>query len=463
MNYIDLFAGAGGLSEGFLRAGFTPVAHVEMDADACKTLKTRLAYYHLRDNKGISHYKDYLRGKISSEKLYSFVPPEQMDSVLNLPISAETQDEIFGRIDKLLGEEKVDLIIGGPPCQAYSVAGRARKKGMKTDPRNFLYVQYAQYLRKYEPRMFVFENVLGLLSAKNGEHLRNIRRIVDKYGYEMSIRKFNAGDYGVLQSRERLIIIGWRKNTGLGYPSLNTKPKAYKVDNLLSDLPAIQPGGSSSEYKTVAPTNYLRDMNIRPVHWDVLSQHLARPHLESDIRIYRLVIDLWEKEQKRLRYEDLPPELQTHKNKKGFKDRFKVVAKDLSLSQTVVAHIHKDGHYYIHPYAEQGRSLSVREAARLQSFPDDYYFEGSRTAAFKQIGNAVPPLLAEEIARRVKNMLEGNGVFCKLQPPKEKSAAVRKTPAKKVNKPGKQTELFKPERASKRQTTIQPQVLAASV
>ena len=197
MNYIDLFAGAGGLSEGFLRAGFTPVAHVEMDADACQTLKTRLAYYHLLNNEKISVYKDYLRGDMSRDDLHNLIP-EEAKSVLNYAIGNETEKEIFGRIDELLGEKgEVDLIIGGPPCQAYSVAGRARMANMKpvkADPRNFLYVQYAQFLRKYKPKMFVFENVLGLLSAKNGEHLRNIRRIVEKSGYKMDIRQFNAGD-----------------------------------------------------------------------------------------------------------------------------------------------------------------------------------------------------------------------------------------------------------------------------
>ncbi|MFN8244915.1 MAG: DNA cytosine methyltransferase [Ferruginibacter sp.] len=145
----------------------------------------------------------------------------------------------------------------------------------------------------------------------------------------------------------------------------------------------------------------------------MLTQHITRPHTKQDKEIYKIAVNKWEKEHKRLDYNDLPERLKTHKNRHSFFDRFKVVAADLNYSQTVVAHIAKDGHYYIHPDIEQNRSISVREAARLQSFSDDYYFEGvkessNRTAAFKQIGNAVPPLMAERIAATLKNVLLNN-------------------------------------------------------
>jgi DNA (cytosine-5)-methyltransferase 1 len=141
-----------------------------------------------------------------------------------------------------------------------------------------------------------------------------------------------------------------------------------------------------------------------------LTQHIARPHTEQDKRIYRIAVDKWNNKGQRLDYNDLPEVLKTHKNRHSFYDRFKIVAQDLNYSQTVVAHIAKDGHYYIHPDKMQNRSISVREAARLQSFPDDYYFEGvkessNRTAAFKQIGNAVPTLMAQEIASKLKDLL----------------------------------------------------------
>ena len=438
MNYIDLFAGAGGLSEGFYNAGFTPIAHVEMDAAACDTIRTRMAWLYLRDTaRRPEVYWDYLSHHITREELYAQVPAKELHSVINEAIGEKTRPAIFAAIDKQLQGQQVDLIIGGPPCQAYSVAGRAKmKEEAITDPRNFLYVQYAHFLRRYNPRMFVFENVLGLLSAKNGEHLYNIRRIVEKSGYEMEVRQLNAADYGVPQSRKRLIIIGWLKGTQLGYPKFR-KRKSDLVDEVLRDLPPLQPGMQYEGAYTKPTTNYLRETGIRPVNWPVLTQHIARAHRPTDVEIYRLAIEQWNTSKERLQYSNLPPRLITHLNVKSFLDRFKVVAANLPYAQTVVAHINRDGHYYIHPDYEQGRSLSVREAARLQTFPDDFFFEGHRTAVFKQIGNAVPPLLATEIGRRVWSMLIGNGEVCNDKPPKERMKHVRP-----VVLPARQMQLF---------------------
>ena len=155
----------------------------------------------------------------------------------------------------------------------------------------------------------------------------------------------------------------------------------------------------------IKATTYLDFAQIRN-GIDILTQHITRPHTEQDKEIYRIAVEKWEKKNERLDYNDLPEQLKTHKNRTSFLDRFKVVADDIPYSQTVVAHIAKDGHYYIHPDMEQNRSISVREAARLQSFPDDYYFEGikegqNRTSAFRQIGNAVPPLMVEKIAEKL--------------------------------------------------------------
>lgn len=140
---------------------------------------------------------------------------------------------------------------------------------------------------------------------------------------------------------------------------------------------------------------------------DVLRHHRARRHNPRDREIYRRTIDAWNSERRRLKYTELPLELRTHRNTRSFLDRYKVVAGDLPFSHTVVAHISKDGHYYIHPDREQARSLTVREAARIQSFPDNYIFEGPMTSKYRQIGNAVPPLMSEKIALKLYEIYMG--------------------------------------------------------
>ena len=407
-NFIDLFAGAGGLSEGFIRAGFTPIAHIEMNKYACDTLRSRMAYHYLKQHNRLEEYIKYLKEKQegeSGQKLWEKVPDEVIDSVINKEISDETLADIFIKVDKLKGNKQVDFIIGGPPCQAYSIVGRARDpKNMKKDPRNFLYKYYLQFLKRYEPKMFVFENVPGILSAQNGIHLENILKGIDKAGYKIELKKLKASDYGVLQNRERVIIVGWRKELNLKYPELEKEENPYKIlPDLFSDLPERQQGeGSLTDIvQYVAPaTGYLQQSKVRN-SLDFTTQHIARPHNLIDLEIYKRAIKLWLEKKARLNYADLPPELQKHNNKPAFLNRFQVVNHE-GCCHTVVAHIAMDGHYYIYPSLKQIRSITVREAARIQSFPDDYYFEGSRTAAFKQIGNAVPVILAEKIANKIK-------------------------------------------------------------
>lgn len=407
-NFIDLFAGAGGLSEGFIRAGFTPIAHIEMNKYACDTLRSRMAYHYLKQHNRLEEYIKYLKEKQegeSGQKLWEKVPDEVIDSVINEEISDETLADIFIKVDKLKGNKQVDFIIGGPPCQAYSIVGRARDpKNMKKDPRNFLYKYYLQFLKRYEPKMFVFENVPGILSAQNGIHLENILKGIDKAGYKIELKKLKASDYGVLQNRERVIIVGWRKELNLKYPELEKEENPYKIlPDLFSDLPERQQGeGSLTDIvQYVAPaTGYLQQSKVRN-SLDFTTQHIARSHNLIDLEIYKRAIKLWLEKKARLNYADLPPELQKHNNKQAFLNRFQVVNHE-GCCHTVVAHIAMDGHYYIYPSLKQIRSITVREAARIQSFPDDYYFEGSRTAAFKQIGNAVPVILAEKIANKIK-------------------------------------------------------------
>ena len=410
LNFIDLFAGAGGLSEGFVRAGYTPLAHIEMNNYACDTLRTRAAFHWLKSNDQLQKYKDYLHEKKEKEdgrKLWQHVPKSVIDSVIQSEIGEKTIDELFAKVDELKGEQKVDIIIGGPPCQAYSVVGRARDpKNMADDPRNFLYKYYIKFLERYTPKMFVFENVPGILSAQNGVHFNNIIKGIEKAGYKVDKDKLKASEYGVLQNRERVIIIGWQKDLDMKYPEFAKEENLYRImPDLFSDLPSRQQGEGSltDTVKYTAPASkYLKKSHIRN-GWDFTTQHIARPHNPTDLEIYRRAISLWLEKKERLNYAKLPPELQNHNNKHAFLNRFQVV--DPVCCHTVVAHIAMDGHYYIYPSLEQIRSITIREAARLQSFPDDYYFEGSRSAAFKQIGNAVPVVLAEKIAAKLKERL----------------------------------------------------------
>jgi len=413
LTFIDLFAGAGGLSEGFIRAGYEPVAHVEMDRAACYTLRTRAAYHYLKANNQYHIYKQYLRGEITRDYLYKQIPDEILKSVINLPIGGDNNPKIHKYTKALLRNRSVDLIIGGPPCQAYSLVGRARREdSMKGDRRNYLYVQYAKYLEKYQPKLFVFENVLGLKSAGNGIYLDNMEKLFHKKGYYMKLFTVEATNFGVLQNRKRVIIVGWQQHLEIMPPDLEAirNKKNCTVNELLDDLPKINAGEGTDKFVqyTRPSTAFLTNSEIRN-GIDILTQHVARPHTVQDKEIYRIAVEKLQ-DGERLNYTTLPQRLRTHKNERSFFDRFKVVDAKAAAAQTVVAHIAKDGHYYIHPDITQNRSLTVREAARLQFFPDDFYFEGvkegkNRTAAFKQIGNAVPPLMAEMIAKELKIIL----------------------------------------------------------
>lgn len=409
INYIDLFAGAGGLSEGFTASGYNPVAHVEMNPYACMTLKTRTCYYYLKRIGKENLYIRYLKGLIDRDELYSNIPRTILDTVINETMSEEGMSALFDKIRRLMKRQKVesiDLIVGGPPCQAYSIVGRAVKgEYMKNDPRNHLYRIYLQVLNEYKPRMFVFENVPGLLTANKGQYFEDMRKAFNNAGYNLHYQILNAKNFNVLQSRQRVILIGWLKGTSMHYPDFEEKQTRYTVNDILEDLPKIQAGEANNYYATKKINDYLIETGIRKKD-DILTWHVSRPNIERDRNIYKAVIKVWNSEKRRIKYTELPEELCTHKNRTAFLDRFKVVASDLPTCHTMIAHISKDGHYFIHPDINQARSITVREAARIQSFPDNYYFEGSRTAAFTQIGNAVPPLMAKGIAIELKKQLE---------------------------------------------------------
>lgn len=416
IRFLDLFAGAGGLSEGFIQAGFLPVAHVESDQAACYTLQTRMVYHWLK-SKGLNNiYADYLNRKISRKELYSYAPEKIKESIICQEISDKSLREIFSQVDAKLKGKKLDLIIGGPPCQAYSLVGRSRDaNNMIGDRRNYLYMQYAEFLKYYDPKYFVFENVTGLLSAKDktdGSYLQKMIALFRDCGYKTEFKVLSSNNYGVPQTRRRIILVG-RKGEGTEfYPEPDSWHPNVTIQEIFSDLPEIKSGEGSITPCIIKKYNgsWLYEAGIRndnlPVTW-----HQARSNNQQDLEIYRIVVNMWDQNKKRLEYNDLPEKLKTHKNRTAFIDRFKVVAADLFTSHTVVAHLSKDGHHYIHPDVNQNRSITPREAARLQTFPDDYYFESvkpesGRTAAFRQIGNAVPVLLAKKIAEKLKEKWE---------------------------------------------------------
>ena len=401
---IDLFAGAGGLSEGFVQAGFVPIAHVEMDKDACNTLRTRCCFHYLRANNQLDVYYKYLKGEITRETLYASVPAEVTNAVINVEISDKTINDTFDKIKLLAKGRKIDMIIGGPPCQAYSLLGR-HKKAMENDPRTLLYLQYGKFLKEFTPKGFVFENVPGLLSAKKGKHFQNLQTYFDELGYKVRFKMLNASDYGVLQERHRIIIVGWQKNNDMGYPDIKKSSTYAVINDILGDLPLLKAGEIEmmSSYKK-ENNSYLRESGIRAEDEIFVTQNITRPVNANDAAIYAYAIKLWNSKQVRVKYTDLPIEFRTQKNENSFLDRFKVVNGN-GNAHTIVAHLAKDGHYYIHPSLNVCRSISVREAARMQSFPDNFYFEGSRSAMFKQIGNAVPVLMAKKIAESIKQLL----------------------------------------------------------
>lgn len=406
MNYIDLFAGAGGLSEGFIREGFTPIAHVEMSKEACDTLKTRLAFHHFNQKKQLQTYFSYLRNEISRDEFWNKTPDELIHSVIHEELSSKTIENVFKKIDKQIDSKKVDVIIGGPPCQAYSLVGRSRDPNrMQGDKRNYLFRYYAEFLDRYKPKYFVFENVLGLLTAGNKKYLHEMLQLFSDFGYSTDFQVLNAEEYGVLQRRRRVIIVGHRGKKKFIFPKLDTVANNWETKkDIFFDLPKLKPGEELAIAKYTQPINeYLQQTKIRN-GVDFVTQHITRHHNERDLEIYAIAIEKWLNGKYRLKYNELPKRLQTHNNVEAFLDRFKVVD-PVGHSHTVVAHIAKDGHYYIYPDLKQVRSISVREAARIQSFPDDFFFEGGRTAAFKQIGNAVPPLMAQALAKGIIELL----------------------------------------------------------
>lgn len=408
--FIDLFAGAGGLSEGFVNAGFEAVAHVEVDAHACKTLQTRSCYHALQNKKQLDFYNDYLLGNIHHEKLQK-LSGIKVDNVIHASIG-EDNTEIFNYIDDLLKGRKVDVVIGGPPCQAYSIAGRVQdKNGMQNDYRNYLFESYVDLVAHYQPKVFVFENVGGMLSAKpNGLSIVDrITAAFSEIGYEITdnLREnalFNTSFYNVPQRRNRIIIFGVPKSNSSQdkinrfYATMKNKANtnAEVSREAFEGLPKLFPDTTNSKTAShkADSTNEV-----------AIKNHEPRFHNERDIDIFRLLAnDIRTGEKKYLSSKAL---IEVYKEKTGKDSKFHkyhVIQED-KPSNTIPAHLYKDGLRHIHPDPDQARSITVREAARLQTFPDDFEFLGSRGDQYKMVGNAVPPAFAKIIAETVYEIL----------------------------------------------------------
>lgn len=385
--FIDLFAGCGGLSEGFYRKGFTALAHVEINKFACETLRERMRYY------GYSH-------------------PEQ--DVIEYDITAP---DIIKRIEGAVANRPVDIIIGGPPCQAYSTAGRARDpNGMKKDPRNFLFESYVKILNHYRPKFFVFENVTGILSARvKGKSI--IKQVFAALGENYNLAEsldgivLNSVNYGVPQQRKRVIIFGVRKDIAVSVQKLydgvikthygpedesvlrKGLERYVSVRDAIGEFPPLHQGEGQKAipFKYSLANGFLRRIGNRSLC--LLNDHICRKHNATDVERYS------EMSRHEWTFAELlrnRPDLH-HTHARLFDNSYVVQFWD-QPSRTIIAHLVKDGNQFIHPDPEQGRTLTVREAARLQSFPDDFVFCGSRGEQFRQIGNAVPPLFAEALA-----------------------------------------------------------------
>lgn len=383
--FIDLFAGAGGMAEGFYQEGYMALTHIELDKYACLTLQERMRHYGYHENE------------------INKIKPTDI-----------TDKNIISIIESNIGKTSdIDVIIGGPPCQSFSSHGKARDPfSMKKDPRNYLYENYLNILNYFKPKFFVFENVSGILSTKiKGKSI--IKDIFDgmKKNYNIIENKdmilLNAVDFGVPQDRKRIIIIGTRKDLSINPKSIydelkniTKKLKKTTVRDAISDLPKLKPseGMQTVNFNPTNKSSYLK--LIRQNNYNLLHGHIARNHNELDRKRYRLMAkNKWDLSDL---YKNEPSLI--HIKKRLFNNSYCVQNYD-APSKTIIAHLYKDGNQFIHPDYTQERSITPREAARLQSFPDDFVFPCSITQQFKQIGNAVPPLMSKYIAMVLKKYL----------------------------------------------------------
>lgn len=405
LNTIDLFVGCGGLSEGFEQSRkYKMIGAIEWEPSPVKELRN-----HLKNRWGIQD---------SEERVLQF-DIQRTEELFN-----GWKDKKFGEskgLDALVGNRQLDVIIGGPPCQAYSVAGRIRDEhGMREDYRNYLFESYLKVVQHYKPRVFVFENVPGILSAKPGDGSVRIIDLIQKAfadaGYavlpDLSNAIIDMTEYGVPQNRKRIIILGVSKEhygdkaeamVEKFYSSYLPEYKIEKkatVRDAIGDLPKLRPLDE--------PISYLGRKLSHSVSDPLINGHISRFHNKRDIELFKFL------------EEDIASGRMKYTSAKSLKTLYtKLTGKTSNVhkyyvlrwdepSNLIPAHLFKDGLRHIHPDPEQARTITVREAARLQTFPDNYYFNCSQTDAFKMIGNAVPPLFAKKVAYAIYHLIQEN-------------------------------------------------------
>lgn len=511
---VDLFAGPGGLGEGFsslfdsgCKSVFEIILSVEKDPVAHKTLELRSFFRKFPRNETPEEYYRYLRKEISRKELFGTYPKEAAAAraeawCATLGSGVELNHRLDDRVKYFTRKRRgMWVLIGGPPCQAFSTVGRSRRKGIKAyspenDERHFLYREYLRILAKHRPAVFVMENVKGMLSSRiNGcsmfekiihdlkcpsgsfaQNEMNSGLIEEEYDiYSLSVPfsniDANKGDYspgdfviksekyGIPQARHRVILLGIKKGLINSKPEILKKEKPVWARHVLDGLPSLRSGLSQEKdccdrWKAVIMESFdrhwfnigLRAKRIPELQENIMAtlaeletrnfnrgdefvagelsvrddlawwylddrlggacNHSARGHMNSDIHRYLFSSCFAEYFGKSPKMIEFPTRLlPKHKNAKSgdFSDRFRVQPAN-QPSTTITSHISKDGHYYIHYDPVQCRSLTVREAARLQTFPDNYFFEGCRTQQYIQVGNAVPPLLARKIAVIIRNI-----------------------------------------------------------
>jgi DNA (cytosine-5)-methyltransferase 1 len=525
---IDLFAGPGGLCEGFSRHGeeewsrtlssqvddtkpvsskrrFSVALSIEMDVFAHQTLELRALVRKLRASGRAELFERYLLGGQTRDGLFSEAGEAGLHAkaeAWKATLGKVDASELDKRVRNALGDADKWVLIGGPPCQAYSLAGRSRNKGVKTyrpeaDERHYLYQEYIRIVARHGPPVFVMENVKGLLSARvGGDHMfERIREDLARPGsaatygrsngleyrlfpvvapakvngtaFQMELGGFNARDFvvrmeehGVPQARHRLILLGVRTDVlGSKRPNVLMRQNPVPVSRVLKDLPRLRSGLSRGKddprewalaVMSVCKARWLKHLEpelrqriealaqtvrvphadrgceivefsgnpayaqtwYRPNGFGLLLNHATRGHIQADLHRYLFSAAYAAMHGKAATLSEFPADLlPLHDNAQkaidnggNFGDRFRVQLASRPAS-TITSHISKDGHYYIHYDAKQCRSLTVREAARLQTFPDDYFFCGPRTEQYRQVGNAVPPLLATQIAGIVADLL----------------------------------------------------------